>query len=489
MPQLSEHTDTAEAIATGAPTLSARLAAFAAELMPGDVPSEVWSSARWHVADSIGVALAGAHPDEEVGRALELAAGRWRSSDGTATVLGLVARTRPEAAALLNGALMQALEMDDKHAASLARPGSTVTPAVLAVAEAEGRSVAEALTAIVAGYEVMIRLGFVGGKQFLARGYHTSSLLGAFGAAAAVGRLREVDSAVIADALGIAGTFAAGIQESTRTGSTSKVLHGGWGAHCGIVAVDLACSGITGPDSVLEGDYGFFASHLAPVDVALDWDRAAVGLGERWYLPETAFKPYPCCQLLHSFIEAATSIRADLAADGVALSSVDRIRAGLAEPGRSLVTLPVDRKTLPGHPHEARFSLPYVLASALVHGRVDLASFRPLALVDPQVRQLASRVVAVDDPESDYPVHDPAVVEVDAEGRTWRLRVPFHPGSPEAPLGTERVIEKFVTNTGWLVGAGASDLARRLADYPDDALVGDLVSSIPTRSRTKEWQQ
>jgi 2-methylcitrate dehydratase PrpD len=465
--------------------LSARLAAFAAGLMPDDVPAEVWCSARWHVADAIGVALAGAHPDEESGRPLAAAAARWSSVDGAATVLGFGTRARPESAALVNGALMQALEMDDKHAASLARPGSAVTPAVLAVAEAEGRSLADAITAIVVGYEVMIRLGFIGGKRFLARGFHTSSLLGAFGAAAAVGRLRGVEPAVIGDAMGIAGTFAAGIQESTRTGSTSKVLHGGWGAHCGILAVDLACAGITGPDSVFEGDYGFFESHLSPIDGVLDWGRAGADLGERWYLPETAFKPYPCCQLLHSFIEAATLVRTELAADGVDLTSIETVRAGLAEPGRSLVTLPTDRKALPERVHEARFSLPYVLASALVHGRVDLATFRPAALHDPDVRALASRVVAVDDPESDYPVHDPAVVELVAAGRTWRVRVPYHPGSPEAPLTEERVVEKFVANAGWLLGRGAGDLVRGLAEYPDSALVGDLMASIPTQSRSE----
>src|ERR1019366_5537568 len=97
------------------------------------------------------------------------------------------------------------------------------------------------------------RLGFVAGERFLERGYHTSSLLGAFGAAAAVGRLVGARPNEILDALGISGTFASGIQESTRTGSTSKILHGGWGAHSGIIAIDLALAGITGPSSVFEG--------------------------------------------------------------------------------------------------------------------------------------------------------------------------------------------------------------------------------------------
>ena len=95
-------------------------------------------------------------------------------------------------AALLNGSLAQALEMDDKHGSSLARPGSTVTPAVLAVAQANNMSLTEVVTAVTVGYEVMIRLGFVAGDRFLERGYHTSSLLGAFGTVAAVGSAAEI---------------------------------------------------------------------------------------------------------------------------------------------------------------------------------------------------------------------------------------------------------------------------------------------------------
>src|SRR5690606_5183602 len=100
-------------------------------------------------------------------------------------------------------------------------------------------TVGEALRAIVIGYEAMIRLGLVAGDQFLARGYHTSALLGAFGAAIAIGALTAMPSEQIENALGIAGTMTAGIQEATRTGSTSKMIHGGWAAHSGILAAEL----------------------------------------------------------------------------------------------------------------------------------------------------------------------------------------------------------------------------------------------------------
>ncbi len=240
----------------------------------------------------------------------------WGAADG-ATMFGLGQKARAEMAALLNGSLAQALEMDDKHGYSLARPGSTVVPGVLALAEAQGATIEQAIDACVVGYEVMIRLGFVAGERFLERGYHTSSLLGSFGVAAAAGRLRGATPEQIMDAMGICGTFASGIQESTRTGSTSKILHGGWGAHAGMLAVDLAMAGISGPDTVFEGKFGFFETHLTPITGQLDFAKAAEGLGTRWYLPETAYKPYPCCQLLHAFIEASKQMLVEFKADGV----------------------------------------------------------------------------------------------------------------------------------------------------------------------------
>jgi 2-methylcitrate dehydratase PrpD len=362
-------------------------------------------------------------------------------------------------AALLNGSMAQALEMDDKHGSSLARPGSTVIPAVLSVGEAADKTLEQVIAATVAGYEVMIRLGFVGGDRFLARGYHTSSLLGPFGSAIAIGNLTGSDAGTIMDALGIAGTFASGIQESTRTGSTSKILHGGWGAHAGIIANDLARAGITGPDTVFEGKFGFFETHLTPIEGDLNFAAVGDGLGQKWYTPDTAFKPYPCCQLLHAFIEAVKHILPQMAADGLGIADITAISCKLAEPGLTLVTQPLERKKRPRTAHEARFSLPFGVAAALVDGDVGLKTFQKERLGDENILRLAAMVEASVDPDSDYPAHCPAILDVTAGGKTYHKHVPHHPGCPEAPLSREDVLDKFVRNTQWLYGAAARDVA------------------------------
>ena len=458
-------------------TLASLFADFAANLAPGQIPAAVRDAALLHIVDTLGVCIAGASPREESGEIARRLAEKWRVRNG-ATVLGVGIEMRPEMAALLNGALAQALEMDDKHGSSLARPGSTVTPAVLAVAQADDLPLRDAVTAVAVGYEVMIRLGFVAGERFLERGYHTSSLLGAFGAAAAIGALRRCASAEIGNALGIAGTFAAGIQEATRTGSTSKILHGGWAAHSGIAALELALAGITGPDSVFEGKFGFFNCFLTPIRGELAFVRAADGIGSRWFLPETGFKPYPCCQLIHAFIEAAKQMLVELRQDGVTLDMIEGVSCRLAEPGLTLVTEPKASKRAPSHAHEARFSLPFCLATTLVYGDVDIGSFRAERMQDPRIRRIAALVEASEDPDSDYPLHCPAILDISAGGRTYHRHVRHHPGCPEAALSKDDVLDKFARNTGWLLGAAAREIAGNLAAAAPSVAIRSLLGKI-----------
>jgi len=464
-------------------TLARRHAEFAANLRTSDIPPEVRKGALLHLVDSLGVSIAGAAEGEESGAVGRALAKKWATPEG-ATVYGVGSLMRPEMAALVNGSMAQALEMDDKHGSSLARPGSTVVPAVMAVAEDRNASIADALTAIVAGYETMIRLGFVARDRFLERGYHTSCLIGGFGAVAGVGRLGNHSADEIVSALGIAGTMASGIQESTRTGSTSKIIHGGWGAHSGIVAMDLASAGITGPESVYEGKMGFFQTHLTPIKGELEWDTAGAGLGSVWHLLDTAFKPYPCCQLMHAFIEAAKQILVDMARDRVDVAAIEAIHCKLAEPGLTLVTEPRERKLAPELRHEARFSLPFVVASALLYGDIGLESFSDERLSSPAIRALAARITTAEDPESDYPAHCPARMEVKVAGRTYTKHVPFHPGSPEAALSPADVLDKFARNTRWLFGNRAHDTAEALLEIPEAESVARIVTLLSEAAAT-----
>lgn len=432
-------------------TLTHDLAEFVYSTPSAAVPPTTREIIAAHLLDTIGVVAAAVAPGELTGAALLRAADLWRSAVGARIYLS-PQRCAPHRAALLNGALAQALEMDDKHGSSLARPGASVVPVAIAIAETTGATFADVVDATAIGYEAMIRLGYLGGPRFLKRGYHTSSLLAGFGAVAAAGRLLSAGRSEIVDAFGIAGTFAAGLQESTRTGSTSKVLHGGWGAQAGMQALDLARAGLTGPESILEGHFGLIESHLGTPVTQSQIDEALVGLGSVWHAGDTAIKPYPCCQILHSFIVGSEEIRQQMDEKGVGLDEVQAVRCKVAEPGLTLVTMPAAAKLHPTHPHEARFSLPYVVSHALVHRQVDRSTFAVGALGDDEVARLSDLVTAVDDPDSDYPQHCPARIEVVAHGTTFSAFVPYQPGSPEARWGEEEILTKFADNVDVRLG-------------------------------------
>ena len=245
-----------------------------------------------------------------------------------------------------------------------------------------------------------------------------------------------------------------------------------------MLASDLAEAGITGPDSVFEGDFGFFNTHLTPIDGVLDFAAGSARLGEHWYLPETAYKPYPCCQLLHAFIEAAKNLLVEFRRDGVSVSDIGSISCQLAEPGLTLVTQPVVRKKAPQTPHEGRFSLYYGVAAALIDGDVTLATFAPDRLKDPQILKLAALVEASEDSESDYPAHCPAILEVHARGKTYRSHVRFHPGSPEAPLLYDDVLDKFARNSAWLLGDTARNVGAEIAAMPHTSATRKVAERI-----------
>jgi len=237
-------------------------------------------------------------------------------------------------------------------------------------------------------------------------------------------------------------------------------------------------AGITGPSSVFEGKFGFFQTHLTPVTGTLGFEKAGADIGKRWYLPETAYKPYPCCQLLHAFIEAGKQVLGDFRRDGVGVADITAISCQLAEPGLTLVTEPRERKKAPQTPHEARFSLPYGVATALIYGDVDLESFRIARLGEKDVVKLASIVEASVDPESDYPNHCPARLTVEAKGKTYFKHVPFHPGSPEAALSEDDVLDKFERNSRWLLGSDARTVGAAIGDQPESAPIRDIIGRV-----------
>ena len=249
--------------------------------------------------DFIGVAVAGAREPLADILAAEIDA---EGGHPQAQLVGRSGRASVRQAALFNGSAGHAHDYDDVHTAMTGHPTVPVAPAVLALAEQLGRSGADVIAAFCAGVDVECILGRFAGANHYARGWHATGTLGAFGAAAAAARMRGLDVAQTAAALGIAGTQAAGLK--AQFGTMCKPLHAGHAAATGVDAANLAARGFTSRLDILEADQGFLATQ-SEQGSAEQWEQA---LAEPAYTQDICFKYHAACYLTHSSIEAVRTL-------------------------------------------------------------------------------------------------------------------------------------------------------------------------------------
>ena len=428
------------------PALTRQLAEWLAALRPEDVPEPVATAVRRLALDTMGASLSGIpQPWSQSIRAWALAAAPGEATSSRARIWGEArAVLRAADAALVNGAAAHAFELDDFHNAKL-HPGAVVVPAALALGEALEADGLTVQTAIVAGYEVMIRVALaLGPAAAKARGWHLTAVCGTFGAAAAAAKLLGLDATRTAWALGLAGTQSGGLFAFTADGTDSKRLHPGRAAQSGIMAAELAAAGLSGPTQIFEAaDGGFLRAFV-------DAPRPAMltqGLGTYWHGAETNFKPHACCGSVHAHVDAAIALRDEWQGGAV--------RAGLA----GLIMQQCGFPYVPGSALNAQMSARYCVAIALLDGAALPGQFGAARIADPAVTALAQRVELVHEPAHDalYPGHFLGWTEVEtAPGKFARCEVLDPSGSPENPEMATRLRRKFDLLVTPILGAGGA---------------------------------
>lgn len=454
-------------------TSAQRFGVFASELSVHDIPEEVQRAAILHALDAIGCGLA-AHA---LGEAPYVrAAAAEAGTSGPATAIG-VADLPASEAAFVNGTLFHALDFDDTHPNSVVHISAGIVPAAIAGAQAAGATGGDLLASIVAGNEVAIRLGNAGSGQFHARGFHPTGVCGVFGATAAAARVRRLDAAATAHALGIAGSMASGLLEFLSDGSETKRLHPGWAAQAGLTAARLAAHGATGPATVFEGDRGFFATYLH--GETTDLPGQLVTLGQRWVTPEIAYKPYPACHYTHAPVDALTSI---LDETSLSADDIESIVAFTDSTGVSLVCEPAADKVHPRTPYDAKFSLPWALAYRLVHGRLDVTSFTAEAIADQHVRALTPIVSYELRQYAPTPDAFGGGVRIHTrDGRTLEAELRHQRGGADNPLTEDEVLAKFRTNAGLALSSeDTNSLEKRMVEmaHQPDTSFATLLSRV-----------
>lgn len=401
------------------------------------LPAPAADAALAAFVDWCGVAIGGS-----VTAPAEILREAMAGAGGSCQLAGSAGCAEPATAALINGTAAHALELDDIYAPGLYHPGAPTIAAALAVAQHRGASGERLLRGIVIGFEVGNRVARTLGPSHYAY-WHSTGTAGSIAAAAAVAEILELERDRFANALALAGTMAAGLQQTFRTDSMGKPLHSGHAAQTGVIAGLSAGAGFTGTLDVLDGEIGMGA---AMAD-SPSWEHLGAPFGPGYLVQETTVKPYPCCGHTFAAIDAAL----DLAARGVRPVDLTEIEVRSYQ-----AALTVAGNPAPATAFEARFSIPFAVACGLHHGRVRMDAFDEPTLSAPEIRKTMATVTLREGGEftDAFPARRGAsVVAVGASGTRHEANVPDRRGDPRNPLTAEQLDEKFLSVVEGVHGA------------------------------------
>jgi 2-methylcitrate dehydratase PrpD len=410
------------------------LAGFVSKLNYDDLPRDVVEHAKVCILDALGSILLGSTMPwgKIMIEYVRSVAGKPES-----TVVGSDVKAGAGHAALANGTMGHGYEIDDVLICALHHPGVVVVPAALATAEREKSTGKEFIAAVVAGYEIMNRVGkAVGTESHVMRGFLPTGTNGPYGAAAAAGKLSHLTEEQMIDALGIAGHQSSGLFEGVKEGKMTKRFAAGWAAQSGVTAADLAKLGFTGPSTVLEGEWGYLKAFSDQADPS----QLTAELGEHYTIMETTFKPYPCCKALHASIDGMLELNSehrfdpDQVAEVVVGGYEKLVRMhDIYEPATSMA---------------AQFSIPYVVSVALLKGIPGVEDFAERTIRDEKVLKFARKVKLAVDPEVTpyFPANEPSKVTVKLiNGSSFTKTIICSKGTPKNPMSREELEMKFKT--------------------------------------------
>ena len=422
--------------------LTQQLADYAVKEQTSKLPANVIHHAKRAVIDWYAALLPGSLVTPatvlELALAEDLDRGNARLASGRRATL----RT----AALINGAASHSVEFDDIYRDAGYHPGSPVISAALAAAQSTGASGETFLRGVIVGYEISTRIGEAVMPSHY-KYWHTTGTVGAFGTAAAVATVLGCNRDQIANALGTVGSFASGLQQAFRSQCMTKPLHGGHAADVGAMAAMGAAKGLTGALDMLEGEVGFGAA----MSVNPDWTKAIKDLGVDYHITRVTFKNHGCCGHTFAPIDGVLHLQKT---HGFTWRDVKRVKIATYKAGTDITDNPD-----PEGEYQAKFSLQYVTAHALVHGSVRLVAFAPERLLDPDVRSVLARVEVAADPvlSKGYPGQRAAHIEVELnDGRLLKHFQPTRKGDPEMPLTDDEVNDKFLELAMPVIGDAAA---------------------------------
>ncbi|KQU28461.1 MULTISPECIES: MmgE/PrpD family protein [unclassified Rhodococcus (in: high G+C Gram-positive bacteria)] len=399
------------------------------------LPAGAVEAAKKSILDTLGVILAASGVEPAVRAAIDVV---LESGDRPeATVLAYGRRSSAIGAAFANGALAHCLDYDDQtpwgqHASS------SIVPAVFAVAERRGGVTGKDLIAAVAvGQDLFARLRCNVGWR---KDWNLSTVIGVYAATAAAGRVLGLSSVQLGHALGIASMQSSGVMELVcGTGSDLRGIYAAFSARGAVTAVLLAEKGMTGVDTLFEGEYGVFRTYF---DGEYERDAILRGLGIEYLGAGTLYKKWPAVGTAHSHVHAIIGLLED---NDLVVDDLSEIRVFVGD-YHDLMCRPLEARQAPATLVDAKFSLPFLVALGAVHKSLKISHFTEESLADDAVLAAARKITPVSDPDLDWTLELPAGrVEIIAhDGRKFERIGTGVPGNEDAPLNWDDLAEKFV---------------------------------------------
>jgi len=461
--------------------LSARIAEYVAHADFAALPPTTVAATKRAILDGLGVMLAASGTSPDVLPFVELALAQ--GGPPQASILGFGERVALPMAALANGAMAHALDYEDAFDAVPTHPNASLLPAALAVAQARapigGR---EFIAAAATGCDLSCRMALALRQPMEHGGWYPPPILAAHGAVAAVARLLHLTARQICDALSLLlcqNTCPGEIKYSPD--SVIRAVREAFPAQAAVLSVLLAERGVRGFEQPLEGRAGFFRLYA---DGRYEPAALLEGLGERHWIEQLSFKRWPCCRGTHAAIEAAQALRRRHAFEP---REVLGIRVTADELQRMLYE-PQPQKRAPQTVIDAKFSLPFTVAAALLHEDLALGSFTPASLRDPQLLALAARV-QFEAYTGGARGADAAELSITlADGRSLHHAVAHAAGAPSRPLSDATLHAKFIdcalAAAVPMTPSAAQQLAERLWALEDESDVGALLTAMPRPIRS-----
>jgi 2-methylcitrate dehydratase PrpD len=446
-------------------TLSERLAGHYAALRIDKIPEAVVHTAKLHILDTLGCLLAGSRL-EPGKRTYDLAAAA-RGND--ATLVGSGARASYLDAAQAMSVAAHCGEMDDIHSGAGTCIGAMVVPALLALALKNGGSGTSFLEAVIAGYEATARVGLaVDAPALFARGWWPSTVCGAFGVAVAAVKFLGWSPDKTANALGIASLYTGGMITGGAEGATARHLIFGHAARNGLLALSAAEAGFTGPRKAFEDARGFCLT----LSSSPKWEY--LKNFDAYFLPEIAFKPYPCARHLHAGVEALLTL---MQQHSIAPSSIEEITLSVPTANAGMVNRPAPPKNRAA----ALGSGQYVMAATAVGGKMDLSCFEDTMLNDARTRDLLSRVAVQGESALDryFPQSWPGRVRIVlSDGRSYTHEIVMPKGEGANPMSEHEIEEKFLSLAAPILGERAQSVIEAVESLDRRESLKELFSAL-----------